>query len=71
MKAENTEQPITRIDNDEDLQRALTRMWELWNAEDGPPEGAELDALADLIAPYEAALLAEDEATHKQQPDER
>ncbi len=32
---------------------------------------AELDALADLIAPYEAALLAEDEATHKQQPDER
>ena len=51
-------EPITRIDNDIDLQRALQRMDELWNAQSGTPEGDELDALADLIEAYETPILA-------------
>lgn len=54
----SAEQPITSIDNDDDLQRALQRMDELWNAPPGTPSGAELDALADLIEAYEAPILA-------------
>ncbi|MFT5686453.1 MAG: antitoxin component HigA of HigAB toxin-antitoxin module [Myxococcota bacterium] len=49
--------PITRIDNDEDLQHALSRLYALWGAEPGTPDGDERDALADLIEPYETAVM--------------
>lgn len=41
------------IRTEADYDAALARVRELWNAEPGPPEGDELDALVDLMEAYE------------------
>jgi HTH-type transcriptional regulator/antitoxin HigA len=45
---------ITKIETEDDYSEALTRAETLWNAEDGTPEGEELDKLVMLIEEYEA-----------------
>lgn len=42
--------PIQTI---EDYDRALARLWEVFDAAAGTPEAAECDALADLVAAYD------------------
>ncbi len=44
---------VTQILTEEDYDRALTRMNEIFQAEIGTPEGDERDALFDLIEEYE------------------
>ena len=44
---------ITQILTEEDYDRALTRMNDIFQAETGTPEGDERDALFDLIEEYE------------------
>lgn len=44
---------IEPIIDDASHKRALERIEELWDAEAGTPEGAELDALATLVDAYE------------------
>ena len=41
------------LKNDEELDRALARIWELFHAEPGTPECDELLALADIVEAYE------------------
>ena len=36
-----------------DYDKALARLWEVFDAEPGTPEGDECDALADLVADYD------------------
>ncbi len=45
---------IEPIRNDADHRAALARIEAIWNAADGSPEAAELDALATLVEHYEA-----------------
>ena len=45
---------IKPIGNDKDLQEALARANQIWEAKQGTPEGDELDALVDLVEAYEA-----------------
>ena len=47
-------QAISPIRTDADLERALTRIEEIFDAADGTPEGDELDVLADLVELYES-----------------
>ena len=42
------------IRTEAEYRQAAERIWELFDAEPGTPEGAEFEALADLIAAYEA-----------------
>ena len=44
---------IPAIRSDEGLTTALSRIDELWGAEDDSPEGFELDALVTLVEQYE------------------
>jgi HTH-type transcriptional regulator/antitoxin HigA len=44
---------IGPIRNEHDYEAALTRLWEIFQAEDGTPEGDERDILADLVERYE------------------
>lgn len=46
--------PIRPIRTDADLERALARTEEIFDAADGTPEGDELDVLADLVELYES-----------------
>jgi len=41
------------IRNDEDHAEALSRIAQLWGAQEGSPEGDELDILATLVERYE------------------
>ena len=41
------------LKNDEELDRALARIWELFDSEPGTPERDELRALADIVEAYE------------------
>ncbi len=41
------------LQNDEEHQAALAKLWEVFFAEPGTPEGDESDVLADLIEAYE------------------
>ena len=45
---------IKPIRNDTDLEAALSRIEEIWEAEEGSPEEAELDALVESVGAYEA-----------------
>ena len=45
---------INQIKNNEDLQAALARIDQIWEAEEGTPEFDELDVLCTLIEAYEA-----------------
>jgi HTH-type transcriptional regulator/antitoxin HigA len=42
-----------KIETDEDHQRALSRITELWNAKEGTPEAVELDIWVCLVEKYE------------------
>ena len=44
---------ISPIRNEEDYEEALARLWEIFQAEDGTPEGDERDVLADMVERYE------------------
>mgnify|MGYP003642595045 CR=1 FL=1 len=59
---------IFPIQNDDSLVLALKRMYELWNAEPGTPDGDELDAWADLIEEYEAKHHAIPQGTKHHHP---
>ena len=41
------------LQTEEEYQRALQRLWEVFSAESGTPEGDECDRLADLVEAYE------------------
>ena len=43
-----------QIQTEEEYRQAAARIWELFDAEPGTPEGAEFEALAALIEAYEA-----------------
>ena len=45
---------VRRIRTEEDLERALARIDEIFDAKEGTPEGDELDVLADLVELYES-----------------
>lgn len=45
--------PITEINCEDDYQRALDRLSDIWESQRGTPEGDELEALANLIEAYE------------------
>ena len=42
-----------KIETDEDYQKYLLRINEIWNAEPGTPEGIELDRLVSIVEKYE------------------
>lgn len=43
-----------KIETEAEYDTALKRVEEIWNAEQGTPEGEELDKLVDTIEEYEA-----------------
>ena len=44
---------ISPIRNEDDYEAALARLWEIFQAEAGTPEGDERDVLADMVERYE------------------
>ena len=48
-----TDMNLKPILTDEDYEAALARVWEIFDAEPGTPEGEELDTLVDLVEEYE------------------
>ena len=44
---------IKSIQSEQEYRAALARIWEIFHAEPGTPEGDELDSLADLVEVYE------------------
>ena len=51
------------LKNDEELDRALARIWELFHSEPGTPECDELLALADIVEAYEDIHYPMDDPT--------
>ena len=51
------------LKNDEELDRALARIWELFDSEPGAPERDELRALADIVEAYEDIHYPMDDPT--------
>ena len=49
--------------NDDDLDRALARIWELFDSEPDTPESDELRALADIVEAYEDIHYPMDDPT--------